>query len=81
MPLEPSTSVLSLDLLSTGQSARILALDLEEGLCARMHALGLTPGQSITLIRRARFNGPLQVRAGTTDLILRVADARAIMVT
>ncbi len=80
MQIEASVDAMNLAQLPAGQSARILALDLEEGLCARMHALGLTPGQSVQVIRRARFNGPLQVRAGTTDIILRVVDAGAIMV-
>jgi ferrous iron transport protein A len=41
-------------------------------------ALGLKPGNHIEVIRRGFFTGPLQVRIGTTDIIIRRCDARHI---
>ncbi len=78
--LEPSPQPFSLAALAVGATARILTVDLEEGLRTRMLALGLSPGQEIKLMRQAAWGGPLQVRVGTTDIILRIADARVITV-
>ncbi len=77
---EPSLQPFSLTSLTVGTTARILAVDLEEGLRTRMLALGLSPGQEIKVMRKAAWGGPLQVRVGTTDIILRIADARVITV-
>jgi len=44
-----------------------------------MKALGLTPGRQVTLLRRAPFGGPLHLRIGPTELMIRRIDARAIL--
>jgi ferrous iron transport protein A len=46
----------------------------------RMAGLGLRPGMPIRVIRRSPFRGPLQIRVGHTDMILRRADAARIEV-
>lgn len=66
--------------LVPGQSSRIMALNVEAALRARLMALGFQPGQSVELIRRAPFAGPLHVRLGTTDVIIRRADAQAVQI-
>ena len=71
----------SLDNLQPGESATIRAIDAEEGLHQRLNALGFRIGKRIEVIRRARFRGPLHVRIGTTDIILRSAEAHRIQVT
>jgi ferrous iron transport protein A len=38
-------------------------------------------GKPLSIIRRANFNGPLHVRLGTTDVILRSNDAARIQIT
>jgi len=71
---------MTLNQLQIGHTARIHALSTGEvELHARIQAMGLRPGRLITLIRRARFGGPLQVRVGTTDLILRAEQAQMIL--
>jgi len=45
----------------------------------RMAALGLLPGKQVTLLRRAPFGGPLHLRIGPTELMIRRIDARAIL--
>lgn len=67
--------------LNIGQSATILAIEAEETLFHRLAALGFRVGKPISIIRRANFNGPMQVRLGTTDVILRNAEAAHIQIT
>ncbi len=67
--------------LVPGMKAIIVSVELDEGLRARMAALGFLPGQTVHVIRRAPWGGPLQVRIGTTDIILRRLDALAVRVT
>lgn len=66
--------------LTTGQYAVISAIEAEESLFHRLSALGFRVGKPLRIIRRANFNGPLHVRLGTTDIILRKIDAARIHV-
>jgi ferrous iron transport protein A len=61
-----------------GKAARICGIEGEEELRARMFALGLRTGREVAVIRRARFSGPLQIRIGSTDLVVRRNEARLI---
>jgi ferrous iron transport protein A len=79
--LQPiDASACTLDALCAGESATILALDAGQILAHRLAALGLRAGKTVRLIRRARFGGPFHIRVGTTDLMLRIPDARRIQV-
>ncbi len=71
----------SLTQLAIGQPATISAIEADESLFHRLSALGFRVGKPLSIIRRANFNGPLQVRLGTTDIILRVAEAARIHIT
>ena len=66
--------------LPTGESALITAIEADESLFHRLSALGFRVGKRLFIIRRANFNGPLHVRLGTTDVILRNADANRIRI-
>jgi len=66
--------------LQIGQPAVIAAIEAEESLFHRLSALGFRVGKPLSIIRRANFNGPLHVRLGTTDVILRSADAARIQI-
>jgi ferrous iron transport protein A len=61
--------------LNTGT---IEAIHAGQDLRRRFAGLGLRQGIRVRVIRRSPFNGPLQVRIGHTDLILRPADAAHI---
>lgn len=63
-----------------GDIAAIVSIHAEEALHLRLLALGFRSGKQIELIRKASFSGPLQVRIGTTDVILRRAEAAKIKV-
>lgn len=71
----------SLDSLHPGQSATIRAIEGESGLHQRLNALGLRVGKRVELIRRARFQGPLHVRVGSTDVIMRPSEAHHIRIS
>jgi ferrous iron transport protein A len=66
--------------LETGQQAVISAIEAEESLFHRLSALGFRVGKTLSIMRRASFNGPLQVRLGTTDVILRYNEASRIQI-
>jgi ferrous iron transport protein A len=72
--------VLQLDQLPDGVPARVVRVDALDGLAARMRALGLRPGRELAVVRRSRLGGPLQIRIGTTDFIMRPHDAHRVLV-
>jgi ferrous iron transport protein A len=66
--------------LHPGDTATVVAIHAEEALHQRLLALGFRSGKQVELIRRAAFSGPLQVRVGTTDVLLRRNEAAKINV-
>ncbi|MFA6314134.1 MAG: FeoA family protein [Sterolibacterium sp.] len=66
--------------LAPGQQAVISAVHADEALHHRLAALGFRIGRSVMLMRRGRWAGPLQVRLGATDVMLRQAEAGLITV-
>ncbi|MBI5435529.1 MAG: ferrous iron transport protein A [Nitrosomonadales bacterium] len=66
--------------LHPGEIATIVAVHTEEPLHQRLLAMGFRSGKQIELIRKASFSGPLQVRIGTTDILLRRSEAAKIKV-
>lgn len=71
----PSTTLAT---LHPGDTATIVAIHAEEALHQRLLALGFRSGKQVEMIRRAAFSGPLQVRIGTTDVLLRRNEAAKI---
>ncbi|GET37459.1 FeoA family protein [Microseira wollei] len=67
--------------LQPGQIGTIAALQAEESLQQRLQALGFRAGRQVEMIRRAWFGGPLHVRVGTTEVMLRRSEAKEIHVT
>jgi Fe2+ transport system protein FeoA len=76
-----SMATVSLSTLKPGEFAVIAALHTDEALYHRLAAMGFRIGKNIELVRRAKFAGPLHVRIGTTDIMLRRIDAQRIDVT
>ena len=64
--------------LSAGQSGIIQAIHSEQALYYRLAAMGFRIGKRIEVVRSARFKGPLHVRVGSTDIVLRREEARHI---
>ena len=71
----------SLDRLSPGENGVISTVAADDFLQKRLAALGFRIGKRVELIRRASFNGPVHVRIGTTDVILRVREAQLIQLS
>lgn len=70
----------TLDTLRPGETGTILALHASTELYRRLAALGLRVGKHVRILRRGRFAGPLHIRVGTTDLMMRTSDACCIQV-
>ena len=70
---------MTLDRLGPQHSAAIAAVQATGMVGERMAALGLLPGRRVVLLRRAPFGGPLHLRIGPTELMIRRADARAVL--
>ncbi|WP_460194414.1 FeoA family protein [Thermosynechococcus sp. FA-CM-4201] len=67
--------------LPLGTSARITAIEGTPAWQRRLAAVGLTAGQTVTLLRRAPFSQTLAVRVGAlTDVAIRATDASTILV-
>jgi len=64
--------------LRPGASATITALRADQGLIQRLEALGVRPGQTVQMLRRAWWAGPLHVRVGMTELMVRRRDAASV---
>lgn len=71
---------LTLAHLQPGDIATIVSVHAEEALHQRLQAMGFRSGKQVELIRKASFSGPLQVRIGTTDILLRRNEAAMIKV-
>jgi ferrous iron transport protein A len=67
--------------LRRGQVALVESLMVDSGLRHRLQALGLRPGQRLEVLRRAPWGGPIHVRVGMTELMLRRRDAACVAVT
>lgn len=68
----------TIDSLQPGQSALIGHIEAEEAVHQRLLALGFRSGKRVELVRRGRFSGPLHLRVGTTEVIMRPSEARRI---
>ena len=66
--------------LAPGQQAVISAVHADEALHHRLAALGFRIGRSVMLMRRGRWAGPLHVRLGATDVMLRLSESGLISV-
>jgi len=78
--VKEDNSTTNLNGLISGESATIIAIQTDDALRQRLLALGFRVGNRIELIRKARCSGPLQVRIGTTDILLRKKEAANIMI-
>jgi len=72
--------VVALSTLAPGEAATIVTVQADGALHQRLLALGFRTGKRIEVIRHARFSGPIQVRIGATDILLRKSEAAKITV-
>jgi ferrous iron transport protein A len=74
------TASSSLSRYPVGRCGTIIQISSDRDMAARMIALGLSPGRRVRVIRKSPFLGPIQVRTGQTDLIIRRSEAEQILV-
>ncbi|RUQ34989.1 MAG: ferrous iron transport protein A [Candidatus Competibacteraceae bacterium] len=66
--------------LAIGQQGIIGDMDAEGQFRQRLQSLGFRIGKEVRLIRQALFGGPLQVRVGSVNVMLRRCDAASIQI-
>ena len=69
---------LTLERLASGESASVMAINVDDELKKRFFALGLKEGSHVRVLRCAKFGGPIHLRVGTSELILRLKEASCI---
>ncbi len=74
------SDIQTLSSLTIGQSATVHALHVDSGFMYRLNAMGFRIGKPLELIRIAPFNGPLHIKLGNTEVMLRQQDAANIEV-
>ncbi len=70
----------SLSQLSIGESAILGEMVLPEAASMRLQEMGLLPGASIRLIRRAPLGCPMEFEVAGSRLAIRISDASNIFV-
>lgn len=75
-----ATNTIDLSTLKPSETGVISSIEAEDSLFHRLAALGFRTGKKVELIRCASFNGPIQVRIGNTDIILRRSEAERIQI-
>ena len=66
--------------LRKGQSALITGIHAPDSMRYRLQAMGLRTGREAEVIRRPRL-GPMQIRIGSVNLIMRRCDAARVTIT
>ena len=72
--------MMTLNQLSIGQLATIQLVDSDSALLRLCDALGLIPGAPITVLRRSRGKGPMQIKSMGTLYAIRADEAEQIQV-
>ncbi len=72
--------VMTLDLLQTGERARIVEVDGDDAIATRIMEMGLTDGEEIVLLGRAPLGDPLEFSVRGYRISLRKAEARRVVV-
>lgn len=52
----------------------------DEGICERLHEMGLHRGQHLRVVGRAPLRGPLLIQFGTSFLALRAEEAQCTLI-
>ena len=73
-------AAVSLDGLSAGTPARVLAVRGEGAVARRLMEMGVVPGAPVCVIKSAPLGDPIEVRVRGYHLALRRTEAQAIMV-
>ncbi|MDA8744689.1 ferrous iron transport protein A [Rubripirellula amarantea] len=78
--LTPATSLMTLDQLAPGQSARIIRIEGVDGISSRLREMGFIAGELVQYIRRAPFKGPVNCGVAGARIAVRDGEARRVEV-
>lgn len=78
-PSFASENAFTLDHFQVGELGRITDIDADTDLKQRLAALGLREGCTVRVLRKASFGGPMHVRVGTTEVIMRCIEAKRLV--
>ena len=70
----------NLSCLRKGQTAIITGIHAPDSMRHRLQAMGLRTGREAEVIRRPRL-GPMQIRIGSVNLIMRRCDAARVTIS
>ncbi len=73
-------AAVSLDRLSIGATARVLAVGGEGAVARRLMEMGVVPGAPVRVIKAAPLGDPVEVRVHGYHLALRRSEAETILV-
>jgi Fe2+ transport system protein FeoA len=76
---QPEIDLTDLSRLRTGQAAHITGIHASDDIRQRLQAMGLRTGREAQVIRCTRL-GPMQIRVGSVDLIMRRRDAARVSI-
>lgn len=72
---------MNLNRLEPGEIATISDVKAENAWKQRLQALGFRTGKQVQMIRHSCWQGPIHVRIGTTEVMLRRKQAEEIIIT
>ena len=72
--------MMNLSSLCQGETAMITGVHGSDGVRHRLQAMGLRSGREAEVIRCSRL-GPMQIRIGSIDLIMRRSDAARVSIS
>ena len=76
---QPDINLTDLSRLGIGEVAHITGIHAPDDIRQRMQAMGLRTGREAEVIRCTRL-GPMQIRVGSIDLIMRRCDAARVTI-
>ena len=66
--------------MAPGQSGTVIGFTDDSRIARRLVEMGLVPGMSVTYLRRAPLNDPMQIQVGRCCLSLRHREASLVTV-
>jgi ferrous iron transport protein A len=76
----PARVLRALDELRPGESSVILSIDGDPQVARRLMELGLVPGTTVQVVRRAPLGDPVELRVRRTHLSIRRSEAELVYV-
>ncbi len=76
----PGGKLITLRLMQSGQSGKVVQIQGGHGLVNRLNAMGIRPGKKITKVSSMLMRGPVTIQAGNAQVALGFGMAHKIIV-